>query len=50
MPRHFDWLVIEMIEVQLKTEMRELVESLDFQPVDFLIVGARALAWRGLPR
>lgn len=36
--------------MKLGTDLREFIELLNSQRVEFLIVGAHALAWHGLPR
>jgi hypothetical protein len=36
--------------MKLGPDLREFIELLNSQSVDFLIVGAHALAWHGLPR
>ena len=36
--------------MKLSADLREFVELLNSQKVDFVIVGAHALAWHGLPR
>jgi hypothetical protein len=36
--------------MKLGADLREFIELLNSQSVDFLIVGAHALAWHGLPR